>query len=130
MSERSEIIKTNVADVWVSEQGILYVKIFKDSEIGADDAMELFAVYEKLGCKNKKVLQILDATAGATITPEGRECSVKYSKDYLIASAVISNNLAVKIIVNFFNAFYKYEVPLKLFTTESEGLKWLSTFTK
>lgn len=119
-----------MADVWLNERGILYVKIKEDAEISDTDANELFAAYEKLGCKQNKVLQIIDARSGGTITPEGREVSVKNSKDYFIASAVISNNLAVKLIVNFFNSFYKYEVPLKIFKTEEEGLNWLDQFKK
>lgn len=127
---KSEIVKTSVADVWINDDGILYVKLFDGVEINDVDAKGLFDAYEKLGCKKKKVLQLVDAQVDCTITPEGRQVSLKYSKDYLIASAVISSNLAVKLIINFFNNFLKYDVPLKIFGTEQEGLKWLSKFRK
>lgn len=127
---KSEIVKTSVADVWINDDGILYVKIFEGAEISDDDARELFDAYEKLVCRKNKVLQILDARVDCTITPEGRQVSLKYSKDFLIASAVISSSLAIKLIVNFFNNFLKYDVPLKIFSTEEEGLKWLSGFRK
>lgn len=130
MLVKTEIIKTKTAEVWINDDGILYVKMFPGAEITDTDALELFSAYEKLGCRKNKVLQILDARVDCTITPEGRQVSLKYSQDYLIASAVIGSSLAIKLIINFFNNFLKYDVPLKIFSTEEEGLKWLSKFRK
>lgn len=63
-----------------------------------------------------------------SITPEARSYAAAMGKDYFIAAAIISDSLAVRIVMNFFNAFYKPTVPLKMFATEEAARKWLRTF--
>jgi len=75
-----------------------------------------------------KFLELIDARE-ASMTAEGRTYAAEVYNDYFIATAILSNSLAVRLIVNFFKTFYKNTVPLKMFAKqEKETRKWLRTF--
>ncbi|MBI2269715.1 MAG: STAS/SEC14 domain-containing protein [Bacteroidetes bacterium] len=125
-----EIIRTRNSEIWLDEEGILRLKPIKGGDIDLDEARACFEVYKKLGCDKKKVLQLIDASEGAAITHEGREYASQHGRYYFIASAIVGTSLAVRLIVNFFNSFYKQPVPFKLFSNEEDALKWLRSFRK
>jgi hypothetical protein len=72
---------------------------------------------------------LYDARPHFLITVEAREYlqSKAFKKDRL-ATAVISNRLGVRIMVNFMNKFRKTESPLRFFSNEEKALTWLRTF--
>ena len=127
--DKAEKTVATKSDVWLDEEGILRVKFPAGVDIDVDEVKRCFAVYERLGCREKKVLQLLDATApDFTFSKEARDFAAKNGRDFFIASAIVSPHLHVRIIVNFFNSFYKHDVPFKLFGTEEDALKWLRKF--
>ena len=131
MLVKSEIIKTRTSEIWVDENDVLRVKVIEGAELTYEEVKKCFEIYSELGCgKNGKALQIMDARANCTMNKEGRDYAAKVSSDFFIASAVITNNLPVKLIVNFFNSFYKTGVPLKIFSSEAKALEWLLKYRK
>lgn len=126
MLAKSEIIRTRTSEIWVDEDGILRVKVMEGAELTYEEVKKCFEVYSELGYgKNDKALQIMDARANCTMNKEGRDYAAKVSSDFFIACAVITNNLPVKLIVNFFNSFYKTGVPMRIFSSEEKALEWL-----
>ncbi|MBA3706101.1 MAG: hypothetical protein H0W84_09440 [Bacteroidetes bacterium] len=131
MMIKSEVIKTKTSEIWIDDKGILHVKVFEGAEMNYDEVVNNFNVYRGLGFgENNKVLQFMDARVNCTMSKEGREYVAENAKDFFIASTVITNNLAVRLIANFINKFYKLEVPFKLFDTEEKGMEWLLKFRK
>jgi hypothetical protein len=122
-----QVHKTRLNEIWIDDSGILHIKM-KAGEVDLEEAMACFDIYAKLGCAEKKVLQIMDARDGFSVTREARDYSAHEGKKYFIASAIISKSLAVRIIVNFFNRFYRQPVPFKLFEDKEEALEWLKKF--
>lgn len=125
-----EKIIAGQTEIWFDEEGILRLKPFVGTDLELKDVMACFEVYKKWGCDKQKVLQLIDAREHVSMTHEGRKYAAEHGKHFFIASAVISNSLAVRLIVNFFNSFYEQPVPFKLFGTEEEALKWLRKFRK
>lgn len=125
-----EIIKTKKSEIWLDEDGILRIKPIIGGDIDLEETKACFEAYKKLGCEKRKVLQLIDASEDASITHEGREYAYKHGRHYFIASAVVGTSLAVRLIVNFFNSFYKQPVPVKLFSNVEDALKWLRSFKK
>lgn len=125
-------IRTKSTEIWLDEEGVLWVRFDPDAELELDEVIECFDTYKKMGInKDNKVLQIIDAQEGGGNTKEGRDYAALYGKEFFIASAIISKKLAVRLIVNFFNAYYKFQkVPFKLFDTEENAKKWLYNFRK
>jgi hypothetical protein len=128
---KSEIIKTKTSEIWIDDRGILNVKVFEGAELTLDEVKINFNVYRELGCnENNKVLQLMDAQAHCSMTKEAREYVAQQAKDFFIASVVITNNLAVRLIANFINKFYKLDIPFRLVESEDEALEWLLKFKK
>lgn len=123
---RKSVIRTANTEIWIDEEGILRLKACGSVDLDLNEVMECFASYEKLGIgKHNKVLQLIDISNGGTMSQEARDYAAEVGRDYFLASAVVSHSLSVRIVVNFFNRFYKHDVPLKLFKTEEKALEWL-----
>lgn len=123
-------IRTPFNEIWFDAEGILHVRATEQGEIDLDEVKACFEVYEKLGCRQNKVLQLMDARIGLTIAKEARDYAAREGVNYFIASAIVSDSLSVRLVVNFFNMFYKHKVPFKLFRNEKEALKWLRKFRR
>ena len=123
-------IKTKYNEIWLDDEGILILKPAEGAELDLDEVKICFEAYKSLGIgPHNKVLELIDARDGS-MTSEGRTYAAEVGKDYFIAAAIISDSLAVRLVVNFFNTFYKNTVPFKMFANEEDARKWLRTFKK
>lgn len=124
-------IKTPNNEIWIDEDGFLVLKLINTGELDLEEVKACFEAYSKLGFgPTNKALQLIDIREDGSMSREGRDFAAENGKHFFIASAVISNSLAVRMIVNFFNAFYKHPVPFKMFANEEDAKKWLKTFIK
>lgn len=122
-------IKTQFNEIWIDEEGFLILKPFPGVELDLDEVKACFRAYDELGIgPHNKVLEIIDARDGS-MTHDARAYAAEVGMNYFIAAAIISDSLAVRLVVNFFNTFYKHTVPFKMFATEEAARKWLRTFT-
>jgi hypothetical protein len=131
MLTKSEIIKTKTSEIWIDENAILRVNVMEGAELTYEEVAICFESYAKLGCgSDNKVLQLMDARVNSSMTKEGREYVAKQAKHFFIASAVITNNLPVRLIANFFIKFYRLNIPVKIFDSKEKALEWLLKFRK
>lgn len=130
METKTRRFNTKYSEIFFDDAGILWLKPINGADMDLEEVTACFDTYRKMGInKDNKVLQIIDAQVSVSMNREGREYAAKHGYDFFIASAVISNNLAVRLIVNFFNIFYKFQlVPLKMFESEESAKKWLFKF--
>jgi hypothetical protein len=128
---RKSVIRTTNTEIKIDDEGILRLKAVSAADLDLHEVMECFAWYDKLGIGNhNKVLQLIDVSKGGTMSQEARDYAAEIGRNYFLASAVVSNSLSVRLVVNFFNRFYKHDVPFKLFKTEEKALGWLRGFRK
>lgn len=121
-------IRTKMSEIWLDEEGVLVLKPDEGVELDLEEVEACFAAYKTLGIgPQNKVLELIDARDGS-MTGEARAFAAKNGVDYFIAAAIISDSLAVRLVVNFFNSFYSQLVPFKMFATEEAARKWLRTF--
>lgn len=131
MLTKSETIKTKTSEIWIDERDVLRVNVLEGSELNLEEVVMCFKSYRELGCgESNKVLQLMDARVNCTMTKEAREYVANQAKDFFIASAVVTDNLVVRLIANFITKFYKLEVPFKVFDTEEKAWEWLLRFRK
>jgi hypothetical protein len=128
MQVLSDVISTGNNEIHIDSEGILRVKAIKEGEIDLAEVQRCFNIYKELGCTERKALQLLDLSLSVTISKEARDYTDKMAPDYFVASAVVSDSLAVRIIVNFCVRFFNPAIPLKMFDTEKEALAWLRKF--
>ena len=129
MQVQAKIYRTKYTEIWLDEEEILWLKPDPETELDQEEVAACFDTYREMGINpDHKVLQIIDARVNVSMNKEGRDYAALHGHDCFIASAVISSSLSVRLIVNFFNFFYKASVPLKMFDTEESAKKWLARF--
>ena len=76
----------------------------------------------------KKSLFIIEAGEGVIVTKEARNNALKLEDSTpMLASAVVANNLAYRIIANFFVKVQKPEGKYKVVASKKEAVKWLKS---
>ena len=121
-------IRTGINEKWVDENGILWIKPFEGAfvdlaSLKADDATNP----ELTG--GKKALALYDARANFKVTPDARAfVRSGILNRSRIATAVLTDKIFMRILVNFVNNFSKPKSPLKMFNNEKEAMQWLMSF--
>lgn len=116
--------------VYLLDEGILHIHLKAHSEITMADAMLAFEAMEKLG-KGRKYPVFIDAGEFCSVDREVREFSAsKESNIFTLADAIAYNNLAQKIIANFYINKNEPAVPTKVFPDKQTALLWLKSFIK
>ena len=52
----------------------------------------------------------------------------KHGKDVFVATALVNNSTGIRILLNFYNAFFNSGIPFKMFPAEAKALAWLRKF--
>jgi hypothetical protein len=121
----SKTIVTNVAEIWLDTYSILCVRILEGAEMDELGFKSCFDAYRKLLHPDRKYQQLIDGRALCNITREGKQYSAQQSPDLFTATALITDNLSVRLLVSFFNKEHRHSVPFKLFRSEEEARTWL-----
>ena len=122
-------INTKHSEIWVDDEGFLVLNMEDGIEMDLEEVTAAFEAYAQLGYgKGKKTLQLMIAKESATMPPEARKYVAEHGKHFFIASALVGQSLAIRLLVNFFNTFYKHDVPFRMFENEEAARKWLRTF--
>lgn len=118
-------INTDKVFVALRDDGIGYLYFKDNTELNIELQLELLDLYNSL--KDKELLPFLiEAGDGFTITKEARDNAVSLEeKSAIKASAVVVNNLAYKLIANFYLNFNKPKRPYKVFSKREDAVKWL-----
>jgi hypothetical protein len=129
MEIKQSLYRTKYSEIFMDDHGILWLVPDPDVELDLEEVVACFDVYRKMGINERnKVLQIIDVSTDASMTKEGREYAALHGLNFFKASAVVSKSLTVRILVNFFNFFYKQPVPFKLFENVNAARNWLENF--
>jgi hypothetical protein len=113
----------------MDDSGYLWLVPDANADLDLEEVIDCFNVYRKIGVgANNKVLQIIDISTDASMTKEGREYAALHGVHFFKASAVVSKSLTIRMLVNFFNLFYKQPVPFRLFENADAAKKWLHQF--
>ncbi len=115
---------TNINAIWIDDQGILNVKSIREGEMDLEEVQKCFKAYRDLICEHHKVLQLLDLTVPVSITKEAREYVDQKAPEFFKASAIISDSLAIRLIINFMH-FFRPSLPLKMFSNKEHAIEWL-----
>ena len=121
-------ISTRTALISKKYENLILIKMKDGIEMGAEEESENLQAGTKLA-NNKKHLVLVDGRCDLTIDDEGRRFMAgAETAKYRIAVAVIANNIAVQLLINFLVKFHKPLTPTALFSSERDALVWLKTF--
>ncbi|HRE73066.1 MAG TPA: hypothetical protein PK637_15615 [Flavobacteriales bacterium] len=118
---------TDTAKIWV-EDNIIHMVYLRDSEITVEEKKNHHRKFKEV-TSEKKMPLLLMFEERVTITKEAREFSKKIEdKQPFTACAVLVNNLAYKILANFYAKFYRPAKPFKVFSDVTKAKDWLRQF--
>ncbi|MDQ3048088.1 MAG: hypothetical protein M3R27_11105 [Bacteroidota bacterium] len=116
--------------VSLRNDGILQIYMKPGITIKLEDAKAVVKVFEDLG-KGKKYPLLFIAGSFTLASTDARNYASGHDANiYTIASAFVVNNIAQKLMGNAYISFNKPPTPTKIFTSETEAVKWLKTFPR
>jgi hypothetical protein len=120
-------IDSKEANITLKSNGIVYVIFKDDCVLDVDLQFRLLDLYNEI-TGGKLTPFIFLAAQNVTITKEARENATSLeSISPLGASAAVVNNLAYKLIANFYMKLNKPKRPFKTFSNEVDAVKWLKS---
>lgn len=118
-------VRSSIGEVSVREEGIIFGRVFSNSEIELKDATEYYSMIEYLS-EGKPHCSIIDLSGAAYMSAEARNYVQNNSqeKGKTIAVAIITNSFSSKVIANFFVTTNKPDFPVMLFTDTLAAHQW------
>ncbi len=110
----------------ITLSGLLFsYSISEGTEIAYEDAVELIQIGSEITA-GKQVGALVDIKSSFTITKDAREYfALHANQKQFKAIAILSGNLASRLIANFYIRINRPEIPTRLFLDEVQALKWL-----
>lgn len=108
------------------EDGLFIVRLYEDSEFEIETIRTYMAKCVEMS-GGERFCMLIDANKNAKVSPETRAWAAKSEHNrYIIARAVITHSLAMKMAINFFIRFNKPMAETRMFTDENEARLWLA----
>jgi len=123
----TEKTETKTATIWVDNEGILHLKLKEGAEVDLAEVEKHFNIYKDLGLQKNKVLQLFEGGSFFSFNSDAMKYVARNGSDFFIASAIVNNSLAIRILFGFFKKFFQQSFPFQMFSTKAEALKWLRT---
>lgn len=122
------VIELSKFYTWMGDDGVARTVVKPQAEISLADAVENTKAVEKL-FEGEKFPLLIDTRNVKYISKEARDhFSIKDRDTVLNGFALLIGSPLSRIIGNFFMGLNKPTVPMKLFTSEREAIKWLKQF--
>jgi hypothetical protein len=114
--------------VSLRSDGIIEFALKSNTTLNISDAKSIVDATEKLG-GGKKFPLLISAGNFTLVDTEVRYYAASPEANrFTIASGIVVNNLAQKLLGNAYIKFNKPPTPTRLFTKEEEAVKWLKTY--
>lgn len=121
----SNAIEVSCYHTWQGKDGVVRTKVKSGADVTLKEAQENSAAVNSFYYGEKFPL-LIDARGIRSMTREARsQFSLKGRDSGAKAFAIIIDSSISKVVGNFFMGINKPEVPARLFTDETEALKWL-----
>jgi len=125
MPER-ELIKGEIADYWLSEEGILY-SYSKSPVRTIKNISENIALVKQI-TGNKKSPLLIYLSNSPVPDKETRKFSAEQLPNVYTAMAMVSKPGLAKFIMNILFSLKKPPIPMKSFTNDKEARDWLMQY--
>jgi hypothetical protein len=118
-------VRSDVGEVTIRKDGLLYARAFPNAKIGLKQAREYYSMVQYL-TSSKTHAAVINISGVSQISKDAREFLVKESSSRGITAAValISKSAAGKMIGNLFLTVSKPNYPVRIFTDSREARHW------
>ena len=122
------VVSTSAGKIWLGDDGILRQEFNIDTELTLQDAEESIATFARLS-EGRPALVLVHMQGMKSATREARQYFEKtIAPPSYSAVAGLTSSAVNRVIGSFFLRFNKPNSPLRLFSSETEALKWLKGF--
>ena len=122
-----KVVEIPEANIVLRSDNIIHVDYNKNVTLDVDLQVSMRKIFDEIA-DGKKMHFIFSASEGFNLTKEARENSDIMDKNSPISAyGIVANNLAYKLIANFYLKVNKPKVPFKIFLTVEDAAKWLYT---
>lgn len=127
----SKHYNTRVSEIWIDREEIMHVVFARGVELQLEDMEEAYTIFRELGIGpgKRKSLQLLSG-GPFNISKKAKDYAGSNGTEYFIAAALVTQNTAMRYVINLFNLVIKHNVPFSVFSTEEDAIMWLNTFRK
>ena len=119
-------IVNRVCKMDLKQGDIVYIHTFEDAEIEIPEIDELnknlLALVEDRPC-----YLIVFPGEGSISSHEARKYAATKKGKNIIAEAIVMNNLAIRLLANFYMKINRPEQKIKLFSNEASALAWIDS---
>jgi hypothetical protein len=124
----NKVIKTRNAMIWMDEHGICHESYNEGARLTFEDTVKELQIISEIS-GHKKVPLLVDLNNAIHVP---RECRSYYAgkegAEILKVAALLVGTQMSRVLGNFFIGLNKPTMPVKLFTSETEALKWLKEY--
>jgi hypothetical protein len=121
-------IKIAEATLRLRTDGIVHVVFHSHVVLDIPLQLRLLELYRQL-TEGRKTPFLFSAMEGVIVTKEARDNAIKLEdQSPVCAVAVLADNLAYRIIANFYLQVNKPKNPYKVFKNQDEAIRWLLPF--
>ncbi|HEY0030899.1 MAG TPA: hypothetical protein VGC65_09095 [Bacteroidia bacterium] len=121
-------IEMNASTVSLRSDGILQISVKPNTTLQINDAKDIVKAFAEIGGGKKFPLLFLAGDFALASSEARYYASGKEANQYTLASVFVVKNIAQKLMGNAYITFNKPITPTKILTSETEAIKWLSTF--
>jgi len=116
------------AIISLDEDKVLLVKYKNGMDVDLEEAEKIMDATVNIVEKTPFYLIVDARDVLGSIDHNSRKLMSEHEvNEFNIAQAIIVNNIASRLVANFYLKFYKHSNPIKVFTNINEGRKWLLT---
>ena|SRR5665213_1330763 len=120
-------IRTSTDEIHIDEHGIIHKTVIEGVHICRNEVIETEEACAKLSGKDKYMV-LVDATALHTMTPEAVEELKNTLDTKRIATAIISDKLGIRILIDYLASKEGTSTPIKIFREKEKAMEWLLLF--
>ncbi len=121
-----QIISNAVCKMDLKEGDIVYIYTFEDAEIEIPEIDELNINLKALTGDRPCYLVVFPGE-GSISSHEARKYAASKKGKNIIAEAIVMNNLAIRLLANFYMRINRPEQKIKLFSNEKAALEWINS---
>ena len=119
-------LTTSVCQMNVKEDNLIFINIFENATIEIPEVDEMYKSFTALA-NNEACFLIVTPGHGNTSSEEARKYAAKLKGKNVIAEALIINNLAIRLLANFYIKVNRPKQKIKIFSTTASALVWINS---
>lgn len=120
----SQTLTTSVCEMNLKEGNLIYINIFENAIIEIPEIDEMHKNFTAL-VHDEDCFLIVTPGKGSTSSEEARKYAAKLKGKSVKAEALIINNLAIRLLANFYIKVNRPKQKVKIFSNISSALEWI-----